>query len=1153
MSGKIHLADLVKRFYLPNKLEVLIISSSDSLTSSVSFGLDLGSTFDPKDYLGLSKILSCVSQYIQTEGKEFTKVVDSIQKKTQACITYYWIPQSSDTTIEFSGIFSSACLDEYLGRIRSSLDVSDYSEEIITNCLGMLRREYENEVNSSTVKRNAVIKSIFHSGLRGSLLMTKKNDLVSDLITEIKRFKKKYFSSNIMKLVIESSLSLEYLVKLANKHFSTIPNLEIDIKGMRHNIGVKNVHTENLLGSLVQYKGVDNKISFIFVLDSKKGAILGSNRIPLFEYLVKHYFCGEFSGSLRNALFPLILTCSVEYYAERLAFVWLEVESEGGQIPLEETLELIYSSVVLLRKTKIEKKYFEFLINHCIANYMNFNWFDYKLNFQDRISSLINYNVWHKLERYCKYNDLKLEEFNQILTFLDIENLLVLVNSNQVNYLMSSNYDDYEDCIENVTEIVENQTTNTSSYSFSSNSGSDDHFGKSCKNRIVDYDEKYAYHYIEPLFKIKYNIRKISPRLVKRLKGTKESFGIINGLSRPFINPYTPKDFKLFDFTRGSFSSSQILENNMDVIKSNSFTENYSESYPPKYLFSGIEDVFKNKMIQDRHLAIGKNHDTQISISENVKIWYKARNDNKQPYFKGMLRLSSPFNSFTLINLILSFILVISMKSVLNLPLIQDAKLSLIPRNGSEHSSNFPSLDFHINGYSSSLYPILKTISSSLNSQEIISEAIFYDSLLTYKGLLMSRKQSMTSELKAKELSWRITVPNYPTLGRQFLGLSRTTHHQLYNEFKKFKENLCIDGLFIGNLDRDKFEKSLKNFSTKFGFKATKEQCLKLFKSRSFPIKDVRGTPYKRMIYHYIRPGPFDLSNTCCNSDLQQKGTTKFNPKLSIENLFKLLNEECGQINCTNETIRSGYLDFKSGSNEFGPNIALLDIIIYKNTQGFKTYNVDIEILYLNDAYYNIMWLKESLSVTNASLSLKTSIERFDSYYKWSIQLESWEYSANDLGLYISKFTDQYQNNLKGNFGEEYKVIKNLTISKLKNRLMRTDIDEEFNSHKFNLGYSESVIDNLQKIDFYNFTSKMSNILRDNALFLLVQVQSAPLKDLILTRKSQNFKSKSRNPCSLELAKNNMISIPSGYKYIKHIDELIQDDRIPTNVSDSDE
>ncbi|OLQ19382.1 hypothetical protein ChUKH1_02715 [Cryptosporidium hominis] len=1148
ISGNINPSDLVKKFYLPNKLEVLLISSSDKL-SLVSFGLDLGSIFDPKDYLGFSKVLSCVSQYFQTEGKQFTKVMDSIQKKGQACITYYWIPQSSETTIEFSGIFSSECLDEYLRRIRSSLDLLDYSEEIVTKCLGMLKKEYENEVNSSAVQKNAVLKSIFNSELRGSL-MTVKSCVISDLVKEIKKFKKKFYSSNIMKLVIESSLTFEHLTTLVNRHFSTIPNLNTDIKLMRYNIGLKNLHTQGLLGNFVEYKGVDNKISFVFVLDSEKGAILGSNRIPLFEYLVKHYFCGEYSGSLRNAISPLILTCNVEYYAERLALVWFEVESDIEQIPLEETLELLYSSVVLLRKTKIKKEYFEFLINNCVANYMNFNWFDFKLNIQDRISSLINYNVWHKLERYCKYNDLELEEFNKILNFLDIENILILVNSNQANYLMSNNYEDY---VENITEIVENQVFNTSFYSFSSNSGNDECSSKSSRNKIIDCNGKYVYHYEEPLLKIKYNIKKISPRLINRLKQTKESFGIINGLSRPFINPYTPKDFKLVDFIWECTSNSSNLGNDVVIdTELNTFIESYNEFYPNYYLLTKIGDIFKTKMVRDRRLAICKYHDTQISISENVNVWYKARNDKKHPYFKGILRLSSAFNSFKFITMILSYILVISMNNTLNLPLIQDAKLTFSPRNSPEQLSNVPSLDLHISGYSSSLYIIIKTILSSLNSEEVITETVLNDSLFIYKGLLMKKKETMTSELKARELSWRIIAPNYPTLGRQYLGLSQITYQELYNEFKKFKENLCIDGLFIGNLDRAELEKLLKEFSTRVGIKAKKEQCLKLFKSRSFPIKDFRGTANK-VFYHYNRPDYFELSKNYINSNLDEKAMKKLDTKFSIENLFKLLNEECGQINCTNEVMRSGYLDFKLSSDEFGPNIALLDIIIYKNIQDFYTDNVDIGILYLNDAYYNTYWLNESLKMTSESLSLKTFIEAFDSYYKWSVQLESWDYSANDLGLYISKFTDKYSNYLKNGFGEDYKAIKNLTISKLKNKLLKSDIDEEFNSHKFNLGYSESVIESLKELDFFDFKSKMNHILNDYASFLLVQVQSTEKKDLILACKSQNLYSESRNPRRIRFNKNMNVSIPPGYKHIKHIDELIQDDRIPLSVLDTEE
>ncbi|OII72722.1 insulinase-like peptidase [Cryptosporidium ubiquitum] len=1148
--------NLVRKFTLPNKLEVLIISGSDKLSSSVSFGLNVGSFFDPKEYLGFSKILGCIFQYIQVDGKYFTKLVDSIRKDNLTCITYYWIPQSSETTIEFSGVFSSECLDEYLGRIRNSLEVMDYSDEIITKCLGKLRKEYEHEINSGTTQRKALLKSIFESGLKGSLKKD-KDYVISELVAEIKKFKRNYFSSNIMKLIIESSLSFDYLVKLVTKHFSTIPNLETDIRKMSYNLALSNLHTEGLSGNLVEYKGNNNKISFMFVFDSEKGALLGSNRMPLFEHLVKYYFCGDFSGSLRNAVSPLTLTCKVEYFAERLAFVLLEVESEGINIVFEETLELVYSSVVLLRKTKIESDYLEFLMNHCIANYMNYNLFDYKLNIRDRISSWIDYNVWNKLERFCKDKRLTLEVFNQLLTFLDIDNLLIFLNSKQFSYSLNSHYEDYEDQIkynddylEYGTDLSENIGKNTSIY-FSS-LGNDENLGKYNKNKTTDQDERYFYNCEGIFFKVKYNFLKIPRRLVNRLKNTKESFGLINGLSRPFINPYTPKDFKLVDFVWEDFPNTRMAVKNMGIeVISNPFAETNVEIYPSKYLLSGVRGIFTNQITQEHHLAISKYHDTQISLLDNINIWYKARNYKRQPYFRGILRLSSPYKSFKIINLILTFILAISMKIMLNFSLLKDAKLSLSPKNTPEYSSVFPSLDFDMSGYSSSLYPLLKTISTSLNSEEIISETFSYDSMRAYERKLINKKKSMTSELKAKELSLRITIPNYPTLARQFFGLSQTNRKQLFDEFNKFKENLCIDGLFVGNLDRIELEESLKDFSSMFGSKATNVQCLKLFKRRSFPIKDVRGTIYKKMIYHYVRPDSSIFYDTYINSNNENKEIKKYNSTVSIENLFKFLNEECGHIDITNSTIESGYLGFETSSNEFGPNVALLDIIIYKNTQNLDS--DDIGILYLNDAYYNIIWFKESLKITKASLSLKTSIQKFDSYYKWSIQLDSWEYSANDLGLYISELTNVYQNKLIWTFKEDYDMIKNLTISKLKNGLIKRNIDEEFNSHKFNIGYSDSIIKELDKLNFFDFTNKMSNILRDNTLFLLVQVQSTSLNNKFFNIKSRNLKSNNKNHNRLEMTKNGMISIPSGYKYIKHIDELVLDDRIPTTPLDFDD
>ncbi|KAJ1609020.1 insulinase like peptidase [Cryptosporidium canis] len=1151
----------VKRYTLANRLEVLLVSGSDRLTSSVSFGLNLGSFFDPREYLGFSRVLSCLFQYIPGKENEFMKLVDSIHKKGQTCITYYWIPQSSETTAEFSGIFSSECLDEYLGRIRSSLDVLEYPVEIVSRCMEMQRKEYESEAFSGAVYRRAIIRSIFDSGLQGSLVVDQEYD-IQGLALEIKRFKRKYYSSRAMKLIIESSFNFEYLIKLVNKHFSTIPNFEIDVKGLRSSLGISSLRPERLFGSLVDYKGPENKISLIFVLDSEKGASLASRRMPLFEYFVKHYFCGEFSGSLRNAISPLVLTCSVDYFVDRLAFVWLEVESEGENIAMEETLELVYSSVVLLRKTGIEQDYLDFLRNNCIANYMNYDLMDYKISIQDRVDSLINYNIWHKLDRFCSDSGpgVALEEFNRLLAFLDVENLLILVNSYQVNYLMNTHNYGYdcedrltynEEYTENCPDYTENETASSST--FLSSSGTDDGISRVSRNRTLDQEEDHQYSYLEPFLKIKYNVGRIPARLRERLERTKESLGLINGISRPFINPYTPKHFKLVNFIWAPLSKASIAANCLDNRPDQEQDEEASnQTYLPSNLLLGMGSVFSSKSAAGSDPKMLKYSDTQISLVKNINIWYKARNDQRFPYFRGALRLSSPLGPFTIINFILSFVLAISLRSIINFPLIQDAKLSLSLNSGPDHSSLHPSIDFQIAGYSSSLYPLLETISTTLNSDELLSDAYFSESVQTYKAQLVARKHSMTSVLKARELSWRLTTPNYPSLGRQLLGLSQVTQQRLVNAFRQFKENLCIDGLFVGNLDRMELEDLLKGFSSNFGSGATSQQCLKGLNRRSFAIKDVRGTAYRRMVYHYIRPAPLSSPSGYNCSSLEHKASPRASSKSSMESFFKHLGEEFGEIHSTNGTIQSGYLDCISSSNDFGPNIALLDIIVYTDSVELKSDDMATGILYLNDAYYNIMWFKESLKITKASLSLKTSVERFDGYFKWSIQLESCKYSANDLGLYISHLTSLYQSSLQSGSGEDFDLIKKLTVSKLRSRLTKTGIDEEFSSHRFNIGYLEYMIEDLGRLEYSQFVSRMSQVLRDNALFLLVQVQSTALNELSLTPSSRSARLKARDHAQARPRLGTTISIPAGFKHIKHIDELVQDDRIPIHPPDFD-
>ncbi|KAF7458160.1 peptidase M16 [Cryptosporidium felis] len=1153
---------MARRYYLSNSLEVVLISGLDKELSGVNFGLKLGSFYEPKEYLGLSKILSCTLQYIPEENG-FQKIIRPTLRESN-CFAHYWVPRSTETTIEFSGVFYTSCLDKYLQFVRLSIGILDYPRELVENCLKTLKKDHEARQSSDSFQRRAILNSIIDSEPRRYLLSSHDYE-VSDIIFEINKFKSTFFSSGLMKLIIESSLPFDRLDSLVSTYFSDIPDLGLNMKDVKYKVGLNHLYGDQLKSSLVEFDSTLNKVSFVFVLDFQNGANIGSRRNPLFEYLVKYYFCGEFSGSLKSALFPLSLSCSVEYYADTLSFIWFDVGSESEKIVIEEVLELLYSSVLLLRNTGIEPEYMDFLRNHCIASYMNYDLLDFRLDLHERIESLINYGEWHRLGRYCKDNGLSMEEFNNLLSNFNFDNLLIFTNFAQtLQLLRKENEDEDEDYITETETYTEEYTsepgtasTLTIDLGLKNNwvqrvSEELDDVGPSnfrsygCKKVPKEFRSEYLQRR-EPFLKCYYTVRKIPSNIMWQLKRTKEPLALLNGLHRPFVNPYTPREFNLLDLSCEDIHPRTLLEVGSLKLttKPISYFLHGMRSYRSCVDLSG--DMFFPQNVLHHHYkgSLKHFHNTSIFPSENVNIWYRARNDSRQPYFKGVLSLSLLTTSFSVLNLILSVILVMSLNSILNFSLINDSRLSIRPRTGSEFSSISSSVDLYLSGYSSSLIPALESISATMNSNELISETYFFDSVLRYRAQLMNRKLKMNSVLKAKELSSRLAIPNFPTLERRLSGLNDISYLGLYRRYKLFKENLCIQGLFVGNLDRMDLENALKDFSGRFGSRASRSGCLAFFKRKDLPIKDVRGTKHKRLLYHYINPRLLELPG---DSQSPYRNHSILSPA-SIENFLKLVNENYEQKKSPGHVFKVG-----ADSKNFGPNVALLDVVFYF---GGKNNDINTGILYLNDAYYNFKWLEESLAMASSSMSLKTSLQRFESYQRWSILLESWEATANELGLYISNFTVAYQNRIKAGQAEDFHFLRNLTVSRLKSKFSKKTIDEEFDSHWFNSGISESAIEELGNLAEEEFALRVNSLLQES-LFLLIQVQSTreehrDIHTAVNSGKYQRLKNDHGQFVTLQFTKDGPILIPSGFKYIKHVDELVQDDRIPTCPLEFDE
>ncbi|KAH8739051.1 hypothetical protein FG386_003684 [Cryptosporidium ryanae] len=1121
-------SNLVRHYKLENLLEVVLISNSDLVNSELSIGIEVDLNNDLDNFLGFSKLLTCLSQYLEDKNGNNYKISDPINGNDK-CRMYYWLPKSTEAIIELSGIFSSDCMDIYLGLIREIIDRTVYERNEVINCIKILKKEYENELMSDSIRRRFIVSSILGRNLGGSLVLDYSTD-IDFLIKKIDFFKSNYYTPDIIKIIINSPLSLEYMANLVENHFSTLKSIYVNPLKLRTSYykpeSIIKTNVRKLKRKLVQYVRTDDNISFVFVLGLGNGVHSKySKENPLFEYLIKHFFCGDFKGTLRSGIFPLKLDCYVEYYLEGISLVWLNVFLGGEKVDLNELYELVSNSVLLLLNNGVDKKYYNFLINSCISNYMNYNYNNFSLNISRRIDSIYKYGVWHKLKRYCTDTGNSIELFNERIKELNGDNLVIFSN-------FGSYYNDI---------FCFNKLNND--YYFN-----DKYYFNQNEKKIM----------VEPYFKLKYTVCELGVETLDRIgySGKRRKLWEARGLSGPFVNEITSNNFDIIDFSiENSNVSKPYLEINDLILttKKSSHLEKLNEknSSTKNLIFSTITSFFSS-MIMNWYGEVVKDYNNSLlNIRENVKIWYKAKNNMRQPYFKGILSINyfSDYLShlYSLTDLITGLIMIICFTNILEFSLYNDAKMNIYPIvniDSSLFNSNSFSLNIMMSGYSGSLEPTLNDISFKITSEGIISEKSFFNAKNELHDILLNKKYSFTSYTKANELSSRIYIPNFPTNVRVFSKLEMMSYAKFIENLNNLKNNLCLEGLFIGNLDRNDLEKHILNFTNRLNPNITKKMCNSSI-YKTFYIKDLRKFNDRKFFYHYVRPAL-----------LTNKKLPTLN-SIQTEKLYIIMNEEYSKIK-DKKSIAEDYTKFFNiTSDKFGPNIALLDIIFYKNFDFNSGINDEyIAFLYLNDVIYNLLFLKRFYLLSKQNLSIKTSINDLNSYYKWRIILESNDHSANELGLLVSDFTDNYYN-LFHNSGVElnnfFEHSKKLTEYKLSSSLSNHDINSEFNSHIYNLKYSNNTLNELKNLDKDIFLDKIEYLLKNNSMFVLIQVQSKEL-----SKQNYEFYRNNKNNNSDFIYSSNLLKetkyglrrVPNGYKYIKHLDQLVHDDRIPIFPSD---
>jgi len=338
---------------LQNKLTCLLISDKDTDKSAASLDVNIGSIFDPIERQGLAHFLEHML-FMGTEKypdqSEYSAYLSANSGRNNAYTstsdTNYYLDCANDALYgaldRFAQFFVKPLFDpSCVGREVNAVD-SEYQKNVMTDS----RRKYQLFRNSALAGHPY---NKFSTGNKETLdLPTIREDLLS--------FYDKYYSANLMKLVVYGKEDLETMEKWVNEFFMDVKNTN----KVPEELGERPYNSENLRDFWKIYP-VDDKdiLEFIWVVDS----LHMHYKNPPAKYIT-HLIGHEGENSLLSYLMDegLALGLSAGYSNELKLFTKISINvtlTKKGLKEYKRVSRIVFQYLNMLKSREPEKWIFE--------------------------------------------------------------------------------------------------------------------------------------------------------------------------------------------------------------------------------------------------------------------------------------------------------------------------------------------------------------------------------------------------------------------------------------------------------------------------------------------------------------------------------------------------------------------------------------------------------------------------------------------------------------------------------------------------------------------------------------------------------------------------------------------------------------------------
>ncbi len=381
-----------KHITLKNKLDVLLIYDKNTDKSACSMTVNVGYYNDPIDSQGIAHFLE---HMLFMGTKKFPKennyhdFINNSGGMTNAHTmeesTTYYFEVLNDYFLKAVDIFAQFFIEPLLSESAIDREINAVDSEFRKNCPMDIVRIIDVLKDNTDNKTHPYYN--FGSGNKETLSKSNIRNILID-------FYEKYYSANIMKLVILSNISLEMIEPIIIKIFSEIPNKNIEIPCKI------NILDKNLFGPYTQKKVIN------FVPIQKMDILYIFWQIPNMDKYYKNkpleYIFNVLGYTGKGSIFDVLKEINycnnmhIGVYESDTSFnlVGMQIElTEKGFKNIEQIISCVESYIKIVKQNGLQ----DFLLNESkILNDIHFNYsvIHDKITYVSNLSmNMLKYNI----------------------------------------------------------------------------------------------------------------------------------------------------------------------------------------------------------------------------------------------------------------------------------------------------------------------------------------------------------------------------------------------------------------------------------------------------------------------------------------------------------------------------------------------------------------------------------------------------------------------------------------------------------------------------------------------------------------------------------------------------------------------------------------